>query len=92
MAYLHRSKVPWCSSIVILIALAVLATRKSDEWEEMQAQCTGSLLQDAVSLWVQLGSAAAHDGPLLGKGARRISVPHDFTAQLLVAHQVMTEG
>lgn len=38
------------------------------------------------------GSAAACDGPLLGRGGVRISAPHDFTAQLLVAHQVRTES
>lgn len=40
-----------------------------------QAEPSSLFLQDAVSLWVQLGSAAAHGGPVLGKGDGRICIP-----------------
>lgn len=45
-----------------------------------------------MSLWVQLDSAAAHGAPPLGKGDGRISASHNFTAELLGAHQLMTES
>lgn len=54
--------------------------------------CSHGARVGVVPLWAHLGSDASHDGPLLGRGGVRISAPYNFTARLLVAHQVMTES